>query len=480
MRRLFCVFGASVTLFASAMPLGAQSIPIRTVPVASGDQFLILPSSRMSMGGVRLAVDDSIADPWTNPAKGVFVSESALFGSPTLYSIQRDGGGGSTFPLAALFAGGGWFGGGTLALQQIDNDGGRGGAVPLSETHGRNLYAAGTVGRRLGDSWSVGVAGSISKLGAMDGVDLLYTGSDRIDQSGTTSDLRLGLFKDGAQDRLSVLLLHSRVSMTHDVTYTDWLWDEILMRSERQTRVEENQDQTRTWGTHVAWDRPLTAPGWKIGASTTINYKDHPKIPNYSIQNIPRDPGTTWAYEAGVGVAKQTDVTTFALDVALQPIWSETWQEANAEDVVDSGQRLRIGDRSIENEFFFTNVVVRSGVSYRLDWASLQAGVEIRSYAYELKQVDFVESTFRQQDESWMEWSPTFGALLTFDGIDVHYGARITTGTGQPGTTPEWFVGPGDQLLGDGTDFILAPEGPLTLVDARVVTHQVWVRVPIR
>jgi hypothetical protein len=29
-------------------------------------------------------------------------------------------------------------------------------------------------------------------------------------------------------------------------------------------------------------------------------------------------------------------------------------------------------------------------------------------------------------------------------------------------------------------DFIVAPQGPLTLQDARVVTHQLAVRVPVR
>ena len=142
----------------------------------------------------------------------------------------------------------------------------------LSEAFGRNLYAS-------------------ARLGAMDGVDLLYSGAQRIGQSGGMSDVRLGLYRTGERDRLSLLVLHSRVSMTHEVTYLDWLWDVALMRSITQTRVEVNEDQTRTWGGHLAWDRALDTPGWRVGASATLNYKDHPKIPNYSLQNIPRDPG---------------------------------------------------------------------------------------------------------------------------------------------------------------------------------------------
>ncbi|NJD18765.1 MAG: hypothetical protein FIA95_05715, partial [Gemmatimonadetes bacterium] len=64
--------GAVAALASLALPATSQVIPVKTVPVASGDQFLVLPSATLGMGGVALAVDDSLADPWTNPAQGVF------------------------------------------------------------------------------------------------------------------------------------------------------------------------------------------------------------------------------------------------------------------------------------------------------------------------------------------------------------------------------------------------------------------------
>ena len=136
----------------------------------------------------------------------------------------------------------------------------RGPTRTLSEAFGRNLYATGFLGRRLGGEWSVGLGLASARLGAMDGVDLLYSGAQRIGQSGGMSDVRLGLYRTGERDRLSLLVLHSRVSMTHEVTYLDWLWDVALMRSITQTRVEVNEDQTRTWGGHLAWDRALDTP----------------------------------------------------------------------------------------------------------------------------------------------------------------------------------------------------------------------------
>jgi len=481
---------------------GAQTIPIRTVPVASGDQFLMMPSATLGMGGTRLAVEDSLGGAWSNPAKGALISESSFLGSPTYYSISEGGGGGRTFPVAGLFAGTRWFGGAALALQQIENTDGDdlffpapgvtepaidiccfqccgGPARTLSETYGRNVYAAGFVGRRLVDGWSFGIGASTAQLGAMDGVDLLYSGSERIEQSGTLGDVRVGLYRAATRDRLSLLLLHTRVSMVHEVTWLDWVWDPATMRSFTRRRVEANEDETRTWGAHAAWSRDLTTEGWRVGASGTLNYKDHPKIPDYSLQNIPRDPGTTWAYEAAFGFSRTADRTTFALDLALQPIWTETWQVANAQDVAASGGALTVGDRSIENDFFFTNVVIRSGLMHEISGVRGQVGLEIRSYAYQLEQVNHVERSYREQDEAWIEWSPTLGATYSFDALDLRYTGRITTGTGLPGTASDWAFGPGLESASGG-DFVLAPGGPLTLQDARVVTHQLSVRIPVR
>ncbi|HUF76231.1 MAG TPA: hypothetical protein VMM35_08120, partial [Longimicrobiales bacterium] len=449
-------FACSALVLALAHPLEAQTIPLRTVPVASGDQFLMLPSSTLGMGGVRLAIDDPLGDGWTNPAKGVLIDETVFLGAPTFYGISNNGGGGRTFPIAGLLAGSPVFGGVALALQQIENGGPDGifigdpwldiWAPPgprIRDGFSRNLYGSAFAGIRLGGSWSVGIGGSAASLDAMDGVDLLYAGSDRIEQSGSTKDVRLGVYRAGACDRLELLLLHARVDMVHDVTYTEWelvtdpIWTMVPVR-----RLERNEDRARTWGAHVAWDRTLAAPGWRVGASSTVNRKSHPKIPNYEIQGIPRDPGLTWAYEAALGFARSIDRTTFGLDGAFQPIWSETWQEADTADVRLSGGALQVGDRSIENDFFFTNVMLRSGISHQIGEATLQGGVEVRSYAYTLDQVNHVEQSNREQDEAWMEWTPTFGVVLGFSDFELRYGLRVTSGTGRPGTdTFAWAEG---------------------------------------
>ena len=469
----------------------AQVIQVKTVPVAAGDQFLALPSVSLGMGGVRLAVDDSLADPWSNPAKGVFIAEPALISSPTFYAISENGGAGRTFPVAALFKGGRWFGGAALALQQIHNTSMRddwiwrsslpwppGGAQRLSDASNRNLYAQGMVGARLGEGpWSVGIGVSGAALRAVDGVDLLYANAVDIRQSGTVGDVRLGAYRQGGRDRVGLVVVHDRVSMTHDVEYLDVSWDAVPMVPELRRRVEVNQDHTRTWGAEASWDRELAAPGWRLGTLLAMNRKSHPKIPNYEIQNIPRDPGTTWAWEAGMGVSRQRGATTFGLDVILQPIWSETWQEAEEPTSTASGGVIPVGGRTIDNDFFFTNVFLRAGLSHDIGRATLQAGVELRSYDYALEQRDNVAVSFREQDESWMEWIPALGASVRMADLELRYAGRLTTGTGRPGVA---LTAVAEAARLAVSDFILAPSGPLTLQDATVVTHQFSVRVPIR
>ncbi len=193
---------AIVVLPASA---SAQLIQIKTVPVASGDQFLLFPSGNLGMGGVGLALADTLGDPFGNPATGSRLSESFFFSSPTYYGISGRNGSGRSLPLGALFVSGDWFGGGALSLQELKgaerNPGwpvfldlapwsSRGWPWPdpgqdLSEASARNVYAFGMAGLRIPHrGLSVGISGSWADLGAVDGVDLLYAQSQEIDQSG--------------------------------------------------------------------------------------------------------------------------------------------------------------------------------------------------------------------------------------------------------------------------------------------------------
>jgi hypothetical protein len=58
-------------MWAASLP--AQLITIRTVPVSQAHQFDIYPSRTLAMGGVSIAVDDPLLDPFANPATGARV-----------------------------------------------------------------------------------------------------------------------------------------------------------------------------------------------------------------------------------------------------------------------------------------------------------------------------------------------------------------------------------------------------------------------
>jgi hypothetical protein len=226
-----------IQVTAATESASAQLVELRSVPVASGDQFLIHPSERLGMGGPSITLRDRWMDPFVNPAKGALLTESAFFLSPTTYGISGDNGAGRTLPLSGLFTADNWFGGMSLALQQIENQettdfflrpGLDWVGLPrrLDESAARNVYLQGFTGRRLGQGGTA-LGGSLAyaSLGAVDGVDLLYQGSDGIRQKGHVLDARAGLYGTDAKGRnFELLLLHRRFEMKHEVRYIEWRW----------------------------------------------------------------------------------------------------------------------------------------------------------------------------------------------------------------------------------------------------------------
>jgi hypothetical protein len=175
-----------------------QLIQIKTLPLAQGDQFNFFPSANEAMGGVSIALSDSLLDPFVNPAKGSRLRSLRVFSSPSFFGISRDGGGGSTLPVGGLVSRGNVFGGAVVAVQQLD-------AARSQETLApppgiafvalpnqpafpppqqlrakTNRYAFATLGRRA--AHGVSMAGSLlyADLHRIDGVDQLYAGSQSV------------------------------------------------------------------------------------------------------------------------------------------------------------------------------------------------------------------------------------------------------------------------------------------------------------
>ncbi len=481
----------------------AQTIPIQTVPLVPADQFDIFPSYTLAMGGVSIAVPDTLYDPFLNPATGARHRAARFFSAPTFYSVSRNAGGGRTLPLGAFGSIGTWFGGLALALQQVDASrspapfppsplplaGGSSVAPgpanlgPAPDTHG-NALAFAMIGKTLpGSGLSLGGSVSWAKLRALDGVDLLYPGSARVTQFGETVDARLGLLKEWEGDRsFEAIVLHERFRMTHDVTFLDTFWNPGTQQFFQSARLERNRDFSKRWGVQVKYERPLAASGWRIGWLATANRMSQPNTPNTDALNIPQDPGRANAYELGVGVSRTYGPAVFGMDVVYQPIWSTTWAEASTPTTTSGGGLIPLGGRTIENGFHFSNALFRMGFSHELvrsvsKTAALQLGLAVRSVHYSLAQRDFVEVATRRLEQSWLEWTPTWGLSLRFPELELRYRGRVTHGTDRLVATPNQFIGIADaRPLG-----IFPPSSlPPTLDGVHVITHQFSVSLPLR
>jgi len=504
-----CALALSTLILLTARPLAGQLISIKTVPIAQGDQFDIFPSHHRGMGGAFIALADTLLDPFRSPARGSRLAVPRLFASPTFYGISKEAGGGRTLPLATFAQRGTWYGGLSLAVQEVDPSriptssnnvvfgplpppGVVGVAVPNPgqpppppQSHG-NAYAFALLGTTLaGPQLSLAASFSWARLKGVDGVEVLYPGSQGIDQFGHAVDARLGLLKEWPGERsLDAVLLHNRFSMSEDVTYAELFWDPSTQRALQRQRLDRELERTETWGLHLQYERPLAASGWRVGWIATGNLMSHPKIPDYEIMSIPRDPGHSHAYQLGIGVSRITGPATFGLDAVYEPIWSHTYAAAAVPTETSLGDTIPVGGKTIENRFRFSNALFRMGVGRELPIgsrpraATWQLGVAVHAIHYWLNQQDHVQDAARAREDWWVEWTPTWGLTLRFPELELRYSGRVTTGTGRPRSQTDGFV------LNDPAAFragglLVAPNGPLTLEGVSVVTHQFSLSLPL-
>lgn len=477
-----------------------QLIDIKTVPLAEGDQFMVFPAQHHGMGGVGIALEDRLHKPFINPAAGGQLSGLHLFSVPSLYNITKKGGGAGTLGLGTLYGSKGWFSGGAFAIQQLKLTGStlfQSSVLPGMGTRVRgNNYFYGLLGRHFTSDKQLSLAGGIfwANLAAVEGVELLYPNSQRVEQTGHLLDLRLGMYKEFPGHRtLEALLLHNRLDMTHNVYYSNSYWgnpidDLVTARMDiiPTSGLEKNQDMTNTWGVHLQYRQPLGEEHWYGGGLFTVNYKWHPKIPNYELMNIPKDPGTSWAYRFGLGVGWNDAETSFGCDLIYEPIWSHTWAAENLPVFSNSGSPIPQEDKTVDNYFSFSNAILRVGLEQQIASVAMQLGLLIRHIHYHLDQTDFLLGTVRNLKEHWTEWTPTWGLGFQVVGCDIRYAGRLTIGTGQPGLSAVGWrrIDPGGigipARAAYSSDYILAPAGDLTVRNTLVISHQVTISVPIR
>lgn len=494
----------------TAARAAAQLIPIKTIPIATGDQFNFFPSANQAMGGVSVALADSLLDPFINPAKGGRLRSGAMqfFGAPTFYSISHASGGGQTIPVGALGSRGDLFGGAVVAMQELNpshvstalptptpvlSSSALNGTPPLPPpdqlTNKYNRYAFATLGRRVVNGLSFAGSVMYADLHRIDGVDQLYSGSQSVTQYGGDLDARFGVVRDWQNgSTLEALILHDRLAMTHDVTFAETFYDPNFRALNTRARVERNLDHTNTWGMHLGWQRPVGDSGWRVGAILTGNLLTHPKLPDYQVVNVvrpvPWDPGHSAAYNLGVGVAQETGPTTFAFELIYEPILTHTWGEAQSELQSVDGSLIPTGGRTTENHFTFSNVAARLGFRQDIPIEGVQHPLRIQfglnghAIHYWLEQDDHVADASRRQYEQWVEWAPTWGVSMRFGGVDLRYVGSTTRGTGRPGITSNNQFVPDVAAIGS-SNVLAVPAGPLTLTPVSVTTHQLSLSVPL-
>lgn len=482
------------------LAVAAQQIPVKSVPVATGSQFVLFPSQNAAMGGVSFAVPDPLHDPIENPARGRYLNGIQFSGAPTFYHVglrqSDDGSGGRTLPVGMMMRYGGFFGGAMMAWQELTqqretfccfvaNDLVVGSLRPGRESlSNNNVYAFAMGGAEIpGTTLSAGVSAFVAGLNGLEGVRLLYFDGGRVEQSGHLSHIRVGLHHaapNGAEADLVVL--RHRFEMDHTMPPV-WIFGEDGMPLEQVQRTEH--DETHGWAAQLTYRHPLPA-GWTLGARLNGDWKQHPKIPNYDLMQIPRDPGDSQAYRLGVGIARSYGQATLGLDVAYEPIDSHTWTDA-LEDVLvtppDGGDPVVVvpaGEMTVENFFRFHNSLVRLGLRRAGDRVDFGMGLAVHTTRYDLDQTDFIAQNQRDQQESWSEWTGTLGVGVHFAEFQIRYLGLVTWGTGRPGTNFSGiFRGGAVDFAALESDFVVAPNGPLTLQEARVVTHQVSILVPL-
>lgn len=478
----------------------AQSVPIKTIPVAEGDQFWLFPSERAGMGGVGIALDDRLNDPFVNPAKGVNISGAQFVSTPAYYGFgpmngASGEGSGRTLPVGGLVHQNGAFAGVMMAFQELVSPRnqtcciGRFADVASERSESsistNNLYFFGFGGLEIPDSdVSVGVSAFHAQLGGMEGVNLLYS-ADGVRQDGSMQQYRAGFYRDwGPGHAAELVLMHHRFEMTHRMD--EFTGQSLTFREEqdeftgRSSSLREEHDETRSFAVQAGY-RHAYSTGWSLGGRIVGDWKWHPKIPNYDLMQIPRDPGHSAAYNFGLGFATTSGAATFGVDVIYEPIWSHTWADALETTETANGGVVYAGSKTIENYFVFNNVRFRMGVQREGERMNFSVGIDMHHISYNLDQMDFVENRRRLLDQHWTEWTLSSGLGTDFSGFRLQYTGRLTLGTGTPGVQQRWGGGRvgGMGFADAGADWVVAPNGPLVLDETKVLSHQLALVVPL-
>lgn len=108
-----------VVILCLSVAAASQLISLKTIPVATGDRFMIFPSRNLAICDVTIALDDPLPDPCVNPAQGTHLKGALLFGAPSFYAVGDRNGSAKTIPLGGMIGKDRIFGGAAPALQDL-------------------------------------------------------------------------------------------------------------------------------------------------------------------------------------------------------------------------------------------------------------------------------------------------------------------------------------------------------------------------
>jgi len=483
----------------------AQWIPIRTVPLIATDQGDFSPSIARGMGNLSFILDDPLRDPFLNPAKAGTLNRTFVFTSPIRNSWSNDEGRAvgtfwsssqykgsitNSLPFGTFGSWGDFFGGVVVAYQGLASE-----RVtttlpsPLvaptpvysgSSTQndlGSNAHLFGLIGHRFPSS-GISVGGSISwaNYSAIDGVQLLYPGSTDIEQDGWSLESKVGIVADIADEsKLEFLAGRGIFKATHQVMSETFGRGPIPFISV----IETNSDERRDWLLHGGYSR-LINDSWKVGLIATVNWKDHPNLPNYRLTDIPRDPGTSVAYNFGIGASWSRDNLFWGLEYIYEPIRSNTWAEFGEGGQVIFPPAIYPSDfKTIENFFDFSNHIIRVGhrgsSEEKWKWLEYRFGAQFHIYSYSLTQNDNILKTSRFFETDWLETTLSGGLTAHIGQVDLMYTLQLVFGNGTVGNDHTFFTNTGELGASNAPDFLIAPAGDLVVDDITLVTQQIAV-----
>ena len=479
-----------VLLFIFLTTTFSQEINLRTVPLIAGSQTNFYPSLSRGMGNLSIAFDDPLADPLMNPAKASKLGDFELFFSPTRNTWSNEDGrtvytsSGSakykgtvmnSMPFGFYLNKSNLFTGGIISYQSYSSERSIPGYILNNNTKsdvGNNVYLFGLIGAYFPElKLSVGASISWSELDAIDGVNLLYPGSYDIKQDGRSLDYKIGFMGEPSErERLEFVIARTTFKSSHEITYNNpyWFYTDIWIGG---YRTELNKDESNGWVIHTKYNNSISDEV-KVGAIFTINWKQHPKIPNYALANIPRDPGSSAAYNVGFGIVDSGERTTLGFEYIYEPMTSYTWADAGADNFP-----YPPSFKTVENFFDFYNHIIRAGLYTKTDvnWLDYRLGIQLYFNKYNLKQNDNILNTSRTINENWLETTLCGGLTINLSGFQILYSLQVILGNGIVGSENNQFIAFNGASEKSVADFLIAPNGPLTVDDIPLVTQQISV-----